>query len=95
MITSINYELKKGDLFLSEFFKVGNYLAAISAYSYGIKISEKMASLYVNRSAAHYALENYCRCIDDCSKVHFALNYRLKMYKQNLAFVSSFFRRWN
>ncbi|CAK9802207.1 Dynein axonemal assembly factor 4 [Anthophora quadrimaculata] len=54
----------KGD----EFFKVGNYLAAISAYSYGIKISEKMASLYVNRSAAHYALENYCRCIDDCSK---------------------------
>lgn len=28
-----------------------------------------MAALYVNRSAAHYALGNYYRCIDDCSKV--------------------------
>ncbi|KAK1132383.1 hypothetical protein K0M31_016491 [Melipona bicolor] len=54
----------KGD----DFFKIGNYLAAISAYTYGIKISDKMASLYVNRSAAHYALENYYRCVEDCSK---------------------------
>ncbi|XP_078038764.1 dynein axonemal assembly factor 4 [Augochlora pura] len=54
----------KGD----EFFKVGNYMAAISAYSYGIKISDKLASLFVNRSAAQYALGNYCRCIEDCSK---------------------------
>ncbi|XP_025073638.1 dynein assembly factor 4, axonemal-like [Pogonomyrmex barbatus] len=55
----------KGD----DFFKVGNYLAAISAYTYGIKINDKMVALYMNRSAAHYALGNYYRCIDDCSKV--------------------------
>ncbi|KAL6424406.1 hypothetical protein ACFW04_009883 [Cataglyphis niger] len=55
----------KGD----DFFKAGNYLAAISAYTHGIKISNEMTALYVNRSAAHYALGNYYRCIDDCSKV--------------------------
>ncbi|XP_012225171.2 dynein axonemal assembly factor 4-like isoform X1 [Linepithema humile] len=54
--------------FRSDFFKAGNYLAAISAYTHGIKISDKMTTLYVNRSAAHYAIGNYYRCIDDSSK---------------------------
>lgn len=53
----------KGD----EFFKVGNYLAAISAYTHGIKISDKMSQLYANRSAAQYAIGNFRRCAEDCS----------------------------
>ncbi|XP_063976453.1 dynein axonemal assembly factor 4-like [Diachasmimorpha longicaudata] len=54
----------KGD----DFFKVGNYLAAISAYSHGITLSGNMASLYANRGAAQYALGNYNRCAEDTSK---------------------------
>ncbi|OAD60638.1 Dyslexia susceptibility 1 candidate 1 protein [Eufriesea mexicana] len=32
------------------------------------KGDSEMASLYANRSAAHYALENYYKCMEDCSK---------------------------
>ncbi|KAF7993410.1 hypothetical protein HCN44_007913 [Aphidius gifuensis] len=53
----------KGD----EFFKIGNYLAAISAYTHGIKLSDKMSQLYANRSAAQYAIGNFQRCAEDCS----------------------------
>lgn len=54
---------EKGD----EFFKAKNYLAAISAYTTGIKISKNLASLYVNRSAAHFACGNFHKSIEDCS----------------------------
>ncbi|XP_055539198.1 dynein axonemal assembly factor 4-like [Wyeomyia smithii] len=54
---------QKGD----SFFQQKNYLAAISAYSAGIRLAKEYYSLYLNRSAAHFALENYQRCAEDCS----------------------------
>lgn len=58
------YLKKKGD----EFFQHKNYLAAISAYSTGIKIASNCYELYLNRSAAQFAQENYQRCAEDCSR---------------------------
>ncbi|KAG5685030.1 hypothetical protein PVAND_014233 [Polypedilum vanderplanki] len=58
------YLKRKGD----EFYQQQNYLAAISAYSTGIKIASKCYELYLNRSAAHFVKQNYQRCIEDCSK---------------------------
>jgi dyslexia susceptibility 1 candidate gene 1 protein len=64
------YLKEKGD----EFFRQQNYLAAISAYSTGIKLANKCYELYLNRSAAHLAQENYQRCAEDCSKALELLN---------------------
>ena len=60
----------KGD----EFFRQKNYLAAISAYSTGIKLSNKCYELYLNRSAAQFVQGNYQRCAEDCSKALELLN---------------------
>lgn len=54
---------EKGDDFLSK----QNYLAAISAYSTAIKTNPKYFELYLNRSAAHFQLGNYYKCVADCS----------------------------
>lgn len=64
------YLKAKGD----DFFTKCNYLAAISAYSTGIKMAANCYELYINRSAAHYALGNYQRCAEDCSKALQLLN---------------------
>ncbi|XP_039755794.1 dynein assembly factor 4, axonemal-like [Pararge aegeria] len=54
---------EKGD----EFFRSGNYLGAISAYTHGITLSDKLPSLYANRSVTHFALGNFNKCATDCS----------------------------
>lgn len=43
---------EKGD----EFFRNHNFLAAVSAYSFGITLNNKLADLYVGRAHAHLAL---------------------------------------
>ncbi|KAL0822244.1 hypothetical protein ABMA28_004371 [Loxostege sticticalis] len=54
---------EKGD----EFFRSGNFLGAISAYTHGIRLSDKLPSLFANRAATHFALGNFNKCINDCS----------------------------
>lgn len=64
------YLKRKGD----EFFRQQNYLAAISAYTTGIRLANKCYELYLNRSAAHLAQENYQRCAEDCTTALELLN---------------------
>lgn len=60
----------KGD----DFFRQKNYLAAISAYTTGIKLAKDCYELYLNRSAAQFAQGNYQRCAEDCSTALELLN---------------------
>ncbi|XP_018577315.1 dynein assembly factor 4, axonemal-like [Anoplophora glabripennis] len=53
----------KGDQFL----KNKNYLGAISAYSFGIKIASKFVDLHIARSEAHLLVGNFNKAIQDCS----------------------------
>ncbi|CAG9858514.1 unnamed protein product [Phyllotreta striolata] len=54
----------KGD----EFMRNKNYLGAISAYSYGIRLSKNFVDLYVARSEAQLAQGNCWRAAEDCSR---------------------------
>ncbi|XP_019871374.1 dynein axonemal assembly factor 4-like [Aethina tumida] len=50
-----------------EFMKNDNFLGAISAFSYGIKLSDKFVDLYIARSEAHMKVGNFNRAVNDCS----------------------------
>lgn len=58
------YLKKRGD----QFFEQKNFRAAVAAYTAAIQLTNKWPDLYLNRSAAHFQLENYQRCIEDCSR---------------------------
>jgi len=53
-----------------------NYIGAVSAYSHGIKLSPKMAILYLNRSKAHIQIKNYHKAVEDATTVckQYAIN---------------------
>lgn len=50
---------EKGD----NFYKKGNFLGAISAYSTAIRMSDQFWELYFNRAAAHFSLQNFQKCV--------------------------------
>ncbi|XP_066149155.1 dynein axonemal assembly factor 4-like [Euwallacea fornicatus] len=51
-----------------EFKKHQNYLGAISALSFAIKLSPQFVDLYFERSEVHILVGNFSRAVDDCSK---------------------------
>ncbi|XP_066257616.1 dynein axonemal assembly factor 4-like [Euwallacea similis] len=51
-----------------EFKKHQNYLGAISALSFAIKLSPQFVDLYFERSEVHILIGNFSRAVDDCSK---------------------------
>lgn len=60
-----------------------NYIGAISAYSHGIKLSPKMAVLYLNRSKAHIQVKNYHKAIEDATTVSIAALLNIYVYSYN------------
>ncbi|KAF2893988.1 hypothetical protein ILUMI_12184 [Ignelater luminosus] len=51
-----------------EFLKAENYLGAISAFSFGIKLTDQFPDLYIGRSEAHFKHGNFYKATQDCSK---------------------------
>lgn len=47
-----------------------NFRAAVAAYTAAIHLTDKWHELYLNRSAAHFQLENYQRCVEDCTRAY-------------------------
>lgn len=59
----VNWVLKKGHDFLEK----KNYLAAVSAFSFGLRMSNDLPELLFGRARAQYALQNYKRCVSSLS----------------------------
>lgn len=51
-----------------EFFKVGNYSAALNAFSEGIQLNPNHPQLFSNRAACYLVMGENERCISDCCR---------------------------
>jgi len=51
----------------NDFFKKGNFVAAINAYTSALMLDSKIPMIYANRAACHLSLKQYNECIQDCS----------------------------
>lgn len=49
------------------FYKAGNFVAAINAFTAAIVLDDSIPSLYSNRAACHLQLKQYKECIQDCT----------------------------
>lgn len=53
----------KGD----DFYKKGNFVAAINAYTSALILDSKIPMIYANRAACHLSLKQYRECVQDCT----------------------------
>ena len=51
-----------------DFFKAGNFKAAVNVFSEAIRLNGHLPSLYSNRAACYLSMEDYDSCISDCCK---------------------------
>ena len=51
-----------------EFFKAGNFEAAINVFTEAIKLNKGLPYLYSNRAACYLQIGDNERCIEDCSQ---------------------------
>ncbi|KAH3858094.1 hypothetical protein DPMN_100713 [Dreissena polymorpha] len=52
----------------NEFFKAGNYEAAVNVYSHALRLNNTLYSCYSNRAACHLKMRNFFKCIEDASR---------------------------
>lgn len=64
----INWLVQKANAFLEK----KNYLAAVSAFSCGLKIANEAPELFLGRAKAQFALKNYRRCVSQARTMHIA-----------------------
>lgn len=51
-----------------DFFKAGNFKAAVNVFSEAIRLNQNLPSLYSNRAACYLSMEDYDGCINDCCR---------------------------